>query len=264
MTLVDIMANLRDSDVTAGGFIPPIMLSPPPSSVAGSTNAASILPQPRKHPLKLGSPKETAFINHIDQSLSDIQRRYAKRHTVADDDEPSVTRGYSSFKEVGRDIERLVDLVWVSGTPSLQIQYILSLAVLTSTCLESFPPNPSRLFRLLTKLDTAFASLIQGKEVDTGEDLPGFDSGKSVSPTEKVRIKSLVERTRVVVVQVMNKGEFEIHESGDGTEEQSDDNERFDVDDYRDVDMDVASVYNRTIVELGDTLTGSAIGIPDY
>lgn len=248
----------------AGGFFVPTVLSLPLSSVAEST-APAILPQSRKTPLKLGSSKETAFINHVDGALSHINRRYAKRHTASHDDESHETRGYCSFQKAGRDFERLVEIVWVSGTPALQISYLLNLASLVLSYLDAFPPSPKIMFRLLEKLDLAFASLIQGKDIDTGDTLPGFDSGRGVSPTEKVRIKSLVEQTRVAVVQVMNKADFEYEEPDRQSVGEADpsDNDDLDTEDAHDVDMDVARVYDRTLVELGDTLTGPSIGIPD-
>lgn len=140
-----------------------------------------------------------------------------------------------------------------------------------------FPANPRQMFRLLGKLDHAFASLLQARDIDTGEPLPGFFGKRGVSGTEKVRIKSLVERTRVCVVETMNKGEFE-EETMDGdvsmTDETDDDDgnlvlenpEDLDIDDDLDGgnwDMQVAKVYDRTLVELGETMdmTGPDIGI---
>lgn len=116
----------------------------------------------------------------------------------------------------------------------------------------------------------AFASLVTGKDLDTGETLPGFGTdadtfgrlGGGVTGTEKVRIKSLVERTRVVVVEVMNAGEFEV-EDGDEADDSDDPmaEARGDDVDFSDFNMDVARVYDRTLVELGDSLGGPQIGI---
>ncbi len=46
--------------------------------------------------------------------ILEMQRRFAKRHGAISDN--SDGRGYQSFSEASRDIERLVDLVWLSGT----------------------------------------------------------------------------------------------------------------------------------------------------
>ncbi|KAI7646915.1 hypothetical protein KC322_g19337, partial [Hortaea werneckii] len=137
------------------------------------------------------------------------------------------------------------------------------------------PPSPRSLFRLLGKLDHAFASLIQGRDVESGEGLPGFEGRRGVSGTEKVRIRSLVERTRVGVVESFKRGEFEF-EGVDGKE-----GDRMEVEEEEDgglvlengdpnaeeeeedgsFDMQLARVYDRTIQELGDSLEEPGIGI---
>lgn len=75
--------------------------------------------------------KETAVINHLDKSILGINRRHAKKFSSTygggapngegEDEgqfegEGQGERGYESFKEMVRDIEDLVDVVWVSGT----------------------------------------------------------------------------------------------------------------------------------------------------
>lgn len=120
------------------------------------------------------------------------------------------------------------------------------------------------MFRLLDKLDSAFASLIQGKDIETGETLPGFINRRGVSGTEKVRIKSLVERTRVTVTEVMTKGDYEDEQEADSQagEAEGDEDDMLDYDASTDYAMEVARVYDKTLVELGDALEGAAIGLP--
>lgn len=64
--------------------------------------------------------KETTLINHIDKSILKVNRRHAKkfgsRLGTQDQSEAETERGYESFKEVVKDIENIVDVVWVSGT----------------------------------------------------------------------------------------------------------------------------------------------------
>lgn len=280
------------------------MLSPPTSSArSASTTNASPLPHPRAHPLKAGSSKESTFIRHVDQQLLYIQRRFAKRtspdlpyasHTLNDDavaEPPDSTsygktwkedaKGYSSMRPACRDIEELVDLIWISGTPSLQIPYLINLALLLSTIVTSMPPSPKELFMCLGKLDRCFASLIQGRDIDSGEALPGFDGfggARGVSMTEKVRIRSVVERTRVGIMEAFKRGEFDLE--ADEEKEGAVDAKDVDVDMDGDLviegeelntededeedeswDMQLARVYDRTIQELGDTLEGERIGI---
>lgn len=177
------------------------------------------------------------------------------------------------MKETCKDVEQLVDVVWLSGTPSLQVPYLLSLAMIVVTAVNGMPPSPKRLFRLLGKLDRAFAGLLQGRDVETGEALPGFEGRRGVSGTEKVRIRSLIERTRVSVVEAFKRAEFEFDEAEDEEGDRMDttddgelvvEGEDFDEreDDEDDSwDMQLARVYDRTMVELGDSLEEPNIGV---
>ena len=270
--------------IQPGGFI----LSPPASSVTSSSiSAASALPHPRSSPLRSGGSKESAFIRHVDAQILHIQRRFAKRTTPSgtglDDigrgeaDVWGDVKGYSSMKEVCRDISELIGVVWVSGTPSLQVPYLINLALVLGHVVAGMPPTPRALFGLLGKLDHAFASLLQGRDIDTGEPLPGFMGGRGVSGTEKVRIRSLVERTRVAVMEAFKRAEFDFDEPDD--EEVDGDKMDMDTDgelvleggsldggdageDEEDSwDMQLARVYDRTVVELGDSLEEPNIGM---
>lgn len=103
-----------------GGFLPDPngLLSPPPSSTTGSTSfAGAALPTPRSHPLKAGSPKETAFINYVDKGIQEVGRRFALKRGVEEGFEgEDGGDGYTRFGEAARDLEKLVEVVWVSGT----------------------------------------------------------------------------------------------------------------------------------------------------
>lgn len=267
-------------NLPGGGFL----LSPPASSIA-SSNANPVLPHPRTSPLRSGGSKESTFIRYVDQQLLHIQRRYAKRTTpsasnplVDADREKADTwgdvRGYATMKEACKDFEELMGVVWVSGTPSLQVPYLINIALLVQSVVQGMPPSPRTLFRLLGKLDFAFASLLQGRDVESGERLPGFE-GRGVSGTEKVRIRSLVERTRLDVLEAFKRGDFEDEPfeeeeevldtdtdmalegelvlEGDHHEQRTEEDESF--------DMQIARVYDRTVVELGDSLAEPNIGI---
>ncbi|KAI4852526.1 hypothetical protein E4T45_04676 [Aureobasidium sp. EXF-8846] len=285
----------------AGGFVP---LSPPPSSVA-SSHTPNSLPQPRRTPLKPGGTKESRLIRHVDQQLLHIQRRFAKRDPslghggvremdeegrmieqlndpatekrLQQSEEWNDVQGYSGFGEAAKDVDELIAVIWISGTPALQVPYLINLALLVNTMIPAFPFAPRQLFRLLGKLDHAFASLIVGRDVATDEILPGFNTGRGVSGTEKVRIKSLVERTRVCVVEVLNRGEFDEDDEytpeplaedtdmdGDLVLDDDDGPEDINVDDMEDDEdwhMQTSRVYDKTMVELGDSMEGLPIGI---
>ncbi|KAL4897433.1 hypothetical protein BDV59DRAFT_197724 [Aspergillus ambiguus] len=249
------------TDPPGGGFIQPSLPSPAPTA---STVTPSLLPTPRTHPLRPGSMKETTVINHIDQTLLAINRRHAKKFSSAfDDQSPSASeRGYESFKEVVKDLEGLVDVLWVSGTPSLQIPYLISLAVLVNSYLPEYPFSPRATFRLLRKLDSVFTALLTGEDAETGLPLPGFEHRRQVvSMTEKVRIKSIAESCRVAVVEAREQ----VDEPGEGGDEDSsedededDEDEVFASDEYVGApgrwEMEAARVYEKTIQLLGDEL----------
>ncbi|KAI9777537.1 MAG: hypothetical protein M1839_008831 [Geoglossum umbratile] len=273
--------NTQNSLETGGGFLPPALpLSP--VSVTTSSTLNSTLPYPRSHPLKPGSAKETAFIQYVDKGMLGVTRRYAKKFSegFGGGDERSYAisapiptgetpQGYDSIEGVCMDLEKLVDVIWVSGTPSLQVQYLLSVALLLTSYLPSFPALPRPTFRLLKKLDTAFASLLRGHNIDTGEVLGGFmpTAGK-VSITDMVRLKSLVERTRVVVVDVIGREEApeEWEYENDDGDDDGDDRQESGGEGMKGQEggnrweMEIARVYDQTIVELGELLRNSVEG----
>lgn len=148
---------------------------------------------------------------------------------------------------------------------SIQLPTLLTLALLTTSALPSFPFNTKPTFTLLKKLDHAFASLLKGQDIETGEALPGFSGGRGkVSVTEKVRVRGVVERGRVVVVEVAGGGT----EGGETGDEEGEDEEE-DGDDGEDMmvegnhgrwEMEIARVYERTVVELGLALDTGTLG----
>ena len=101
----------------------------------------------------------------------------------------------------------------------------------------------------------------------TGEPLPGFYGSRGkLSTTEKVRMRGIVERTRVAVVDVAGKvgsiadvknvppSEMDTEDDFNMTE---DDNMLENLEDessHRSWEMDIARVYEKTIVELGMAL----------
>ncbi|KAL2864898.1 general transcription factor IIH subunit TFB6 family [Aspergillus lucknowensis] len=280
------MASTTTFPSRHGGFMPPSVLSPTPST---STVTPSRLPKQRSHPLRAGSMKEATVINHVDKNILSINRRHAKKFSSAFEQpqRPSQTensapqsrrsgsgvgtggeteaetekeRGYESFKEVAHDIESLVDVLWVSGTPSLQVPYLISLAVLVNTYLPDYPFTAKATFRLLRKLDSFFASLIIGEDADTGQPLSGFEGRRNiVSMTEKVRVKSIAETARVIVVET-EEGRDPYDDEGEDEDESDDDEMDLEVDGPGlgeapgKWEMETARVYEKTIQLLGDEL----------
>ncbi|KAE8452743.1 hypothetical protein EG329_013015 [Mollisiaceae sp. DMI_Dod_QoI] len=242
-----------------GGFIIPSLPSPSPSN-ASTSSTSSNLPHPRSHPLKAGSAKEDAARRYVEGRLLHISRRYAKKFQPLSENESTELKGYESMKEVAKDLGEIVDVVWLSGTPSLQIPYLLNIALSVTTYITAFPPSPRATFGLLRKLDHAFASLLKGEDSVTGEILPGFSGGKraGMTKTDMVRCKSLVEQTRVLVVDVMGKEpvlERDVDESDAETDIEME-STGWDTEAER-YEMDVARAYEQTIEQLGELLEGS-------
>ena len=156
----------------------------------------------------------------------------------------------------------------------MQTPYLLTIALTICSCLPSFPFSPRATFRVLHKLDLAFYSLLRGVNAETGEKLPGFEGGRGkVSTTEKVRMRGLVERTRIAVVEVAGKtGSM----TNGGNTTQTEEDFTTDMDDFDAMEgiqvegnhgrweMEIARTYENTIVELGiilDTSGASAFGL---
>lgn len=138
------------------------------------------------------------------------------------------------------------------------------------------------MFLALRKLDFCFASLLSGEDVDSKETLPGFENGIRgvMTKTHMVRCKGIVEQTRAVVVGVMAKqiAPEEPEESEDDSESNNDDDDEdlvtemetdtettaskdrgfvdpnWEDEDEDEVYMDVARVYERTLVRLGEVM----------
>lgn len=143
------------------------------------------------------------------------------------------------------------------------------------------------MFLALRKLDFCFASLLSGEDIETKETLPGFENGIRgvMTKTHMVRCKGIVEQTRTVVVGVMSKqtAPEEITERFDDDDDDDDDDlvtemetdteaevtdsvteDRGFVDpNWEDEDdeiyMDVARVYERTLVKLGEVIEDSTL-----
>jgi hypothetical protein len=248
-------------------------------------------------------------INHVDKSILAINRRHAKKFSSAFEQPPSGAqsgglphgsdgrreadletekeRGYENFKEVARDVESLVDVLWVSGTrafislffffffffvivyltqlrehtdqciASLQIPYLISLSVLVNTYLPDYPFVAKPTFRLLRKLDSFFASLILGEDSESGQPLSGFEGRNNiVSMTEKVRVKSIAETARVIVVEAGEGRDPEVDDEMNGESDEDDmDIEGFGLGEAPSKwEMETARVYEKTIQLLGDEL----------
>ena len=181
-----------------------------------------------------------------------ISRRYGKKGS--EPGESDDTPGYVNMDEVLRDVNPLIDVVWVSGTTYLQTSYLLSLAGVLLGYMPSFRLS-TRMFQTLAKLDTAFASLLQ-PSISTG-------AQTSLSMTDKVRIKSLIEETRVTAVNCAFSAGYSASvqdlslDDDDTDSEDEDDESQMDAPGSKNemIAMQLSKVYRKTLEIVGDTLT---------
>lgn len=108
---------------------------------------------------------------------------------------------------------------------------------------------------------------MRGVDVDTGLVLPGFEGGRGkLSTTEKVRLRGLVQSSRLAVVEVAGRY-GDINETDNGARSRLPTDDEFLTDDDTDAmrdeefdqvsagwEMEIARIYERTLVELGSSL----------
>ncbi|KAI1262609.1 hypothetical protein F5Y18DRAFT_147100 [Xylariaceae sp. FL1019] len=218
------MASSPSARQAPGGFIPPPFTSlPSPAPSTASSRTAALLPLPRSKPLAPGSKKEDYARDYVSRRLLHISRRFVKKHGIPDPAD-EVT-GYESVDECCHDLEDVVDVLWYSGTPSLQVPYLLNVALAFNDYLPSFTPSPRPTFGLLRKLDHCFASLLVGHDIKTQAPLAGFTSTagnggfrQRFTKTDMVRCKSLADETRMIVAMVMS-GEADVVDYADDDDE---------------------------------------------
>ncbi|KAF4472054.1 meiotic recombination dmc1 [Fusarium albosuccineum] len=246
-----------------GGFLPPPggLPSPAPSAASSFANNVPGLPAPRSKALKPNSSKEFMVRRFAEEKLMLATRRFVKKFGNPEPGDSVV--GYTRFGEVCRDLDSVINVLWRSGTPTLQIPFLLRLTSDFTRYVRSFPPAPKASFAILRKLDHCFASLLSGQDIETRETLPGFENGLrgGMTTTEMIRCRSLVDQCRVLMVEVMR----------DPAEDEED--EEMDTDDDTDTDgpgirgwggveddeemmlqMDAARVFEKSIVLLNERL----------
>ncbi len=106
------MADLP-ADPGPGGFLPVHPL-PSPAPRSPSSRAAASLPHPRGHALRPGSNQEDMVRRYADQQLMNVTRRYVKKFGIPEPGDDVV--GYKTFGELCRDVDGIVNVLWLSGT----------------------------------------------------------------------------------------------------------------------------------------------------
>lgn len=143
---------------------------------------------------------------------------------------------------------------------------LLHVASVVTDYVGAFPPSPASTVSLLQKLDHCFASLLLGKDINTGEILPGFDNGlgAGMTTTDMVRCRSSVEQTRILLTELLSDA-LDQEDAGEDEDDNMDmgregsfageDGGGKDTDEA--LRMGVAQIYENTIEELGKRLGDS-------
>ncbi|KAJ6015795.1 hypothetical protein N7540_010386 [Penicillium herquei] len=198
------------------------------------------LPDQRSEPFPSGSYEENQIRGQLNVGLERIDLRLMKARLGIDITTLSMETRYHDFTELSTDVERLVDILWISATPSIQIEGLLALAGITEEAISIFNFDPEPVMTMLHKFDVIFVALCTGQHPTTHEPLPGVAAGQPlVTQTQQVRMRSLAEATRSKVFQVSSS----LIDSDDSGDEE-------DVDGSRSLMMALTYIYERTLMLL--------------
>ncbi|KOS37303.1 hypothetical protein ACN38_g11908 [Penicillium nordicum] len=193
------------------------------------------LPQQRSQPIPSGSEEETQLRGQISTGIERVTYRKMKSDMGMDaPDTPASERRYDSFQDLTADVESLIDTLWASATPAIQTESLITLAGLTQTSLPAFSFDAPSTLNILHKLDSVFAALCTSTHPLTGAVLPGAQPGQSlVTETQKVRVRSLAERTRYQVFSCLAMSNERgpgnaANDYGDGDDEDEDSGDEVD------------------------------------
>lgn len=124
---------------------------------------------------------------------------------------------------------------------------------------QAFPFSPS-LFSIVARIDEGFASLLQPSALRDAEPLMHY----TVSMTEKVRIKSLIEETRVaavnaasssgVLTSVQDLSEVDSDDQDSDTTVEPDNGQDAQQSRTFSIPLSLSRVYKKTLEILGDSL----------
>ena len=104
---------MENTHITSPGPFSDNLPTPPASSVAPSIHGPP-LPRPRKHPLPPGGAKESSLIFYLENALTNISKRVQNRHV--NELLRGELKGYPTFVEYAKDIDGLVDVIWVTNS----------------------------------------------------------------------------------------------------------------------------------------------------
>lgn len=216
--------------------------TPTPISTGERKWTPSLSLPPQQSPPIPGSQEETQLRGRLSTGIERITYRQMKSEMGMDAPDTHIShRKYESFAELSTEVEHLIDMLWASSsrklTPnpssqypygvyfsqirsilitfcfnpaSIQTEGLITLAGIVEMALPTHPFDGRTTLSLLHKFDSVFVALCTGFHPLTGAPLLEAGAGNSerrplVTQTQKVRIRSLAETTRLKVFSVVGE-----------------------------------------------------------
>ncbi|OQE29684.1 hypothetical protein PENSTE_c002G09161 [Penicillium steckii] len=185
--------------------------TPTPISTGERKWTPSLSLPPQQSPPIPGSQEETQLRGRLSTGIERITYRQMKSEMGMDAPDTHIShRKYESFAELSAEVEHLIDMLWASSSPSIQTEGLITLAGIVEMALPTHPFDGRTTLSLLHKFDSVFVALCTGFHPLTGAPLLEAGAGNSerrplVTQTQKVRIRSLAETTRLKVFSVVGE-----------------------------------------------------------
>ncbi|PHH49415.1 hypothetical protein CFIMG_006002RA [Ceratocystis fimbriata CBS 114723] len=213
------------------------------------------LPAQRHQPLREGFQQASFARRFVDGCLVNIQQRNLRRlidllGTTTPQTNPQIA--YTSFAQVCEDVDQIVNFLWYTGSPFLQIPYMFELIVEFVELAYAMDPAPIPTLIVLRKFDHIFASLARQKDVVTDEAVVGVDS-YSMTQTDIVRLQAIVSDVRARMWEKLDKTAAAEKALKDGDETGGRDS-----DDYDDCEDDDDNDDDDLECSFGDRFTEAA------
>ncbi len=92
-------------------------MMPSPAPTTSTIGSVAGLPHPRAHALRPGSAKEDQVRNFVSDRMVHMTRRFVKKsgRTASSLSQDDVV-GYASMAELCKDLEEVINIIWLSGT----------------------------------------------------------------------------------------------------------------------------------------------------
>lgn len=192
-------------------YMPALSPAPPLLSHNNNGTPSSILTSSSASRHSLTEPQQRRLLNYLDDELLKIQHGYVLRQSPG--------QGYDTLTALLVDLDKVIDVIWYSisasqpseipSTPNSSVSnlstfrlfgqshYLLSIADSLTEFVAGYPPEPVPTIRIFQKLDQVFARLL-----DSQQTAGPSSNKKGLTQTERIRLESIAERARIVVMEL--------------------------------------------------------------